>query len=94
MRSVKKKMGLKSMITLGFVGLLVAIGLFSLPMMVDTVEKGTYQVKQAAITGTMDAKMTPGLWLQLWGDIDPWQKAETFFFTHDNDTEGDVDIDT
>ena len=94
MRSGKKKMGLKGMITLGFVGVLVAIGLFSLPMIVDTVEKGTYQVKQAAVSGTMDAKMTPGIWLQAWGDIDVWPKAETFFFTHDNDTEGDVDIDT
>ena len=94
MRSVKKKMGLKSMITLGFVAVLVVVGLFSLPMIVDTVEKGTYQVKQAAVTGAMDAKMTPGLWLQAWGDIDEWPKAETFFFTHDNDTAGDVDVDT
>ena len=94
MRSVKKKMGLKSMITLGFVAVLVVVGLFSLPMIVDTVEKGTYQVKQAAVSGTMDAKMTPGLWIQAWGDIDEWPKAETFFFTHDNDTAGDVDVDT
>lgn len=94
MRSGKRKMGLKSMIGLGFVAVLVLIGAMSLPMIVDTVEKGTYQVKQAAVTGTMDAKMTPGLWLQAWGDIDVWPKADTFFFTHDNDTEGDVDIDT
>jgi regulator of protease activity HflC (stomatin/prohibitin superfamily) len=32
--------------------------------------------------------------LQLWGDIDPWPKAETFFFTHDMDTKGDVAMDT
>jgi len=82
------------MITLGFVAVLVVVGLFSLPMIVDTVEKGTYQVKQAAVTGAMDAKMTPGLWLQAWCDIDEWPKAETFFFTHDNDTAGDVDVDT
>jgi len=94
MRSGKKKMGLKSMIGLGFVAVLVVIGAMSLPMIVDTVEKGTYQVKQAAVSGTMDAKMTPGLWLQAWGDIDVWPKADTFFFTHDNDTEGDIDIDT
>jgi len=94
MTSGKRKMGLKSMISLGFVGILVVVALFNLPMIFDTVEKGTYQVKQAAITGEMDAKMTPGLWLQLWGDIDVWPKAETFFFTHDNDTKGDVDVDT
>jgi len=94
MKSGKRKLGMKSMITMGFIGVLVLVGLFNLPMIFDTVEKGTYQVKQAAVTGTMDAKMTPGLWLQAWGDIDPWPKAETFFFTHDNDTEGDVDVDT
>ena len=92
--SGKRKMGMKSMITLGFIGVLVIVALFNLPMIVDTVEKGTYQVKQAAISGTMDAKMTPGIWLQAWGDIDEWPKAETFFFTHDNDTKGDVDVDT
>lgn len=49
----------------------------------ETVEKGTYQVKQAAITGTMSAKMTPGLWFQNFGDITKWDKAETFYFTAD-----------
>lgn len=94
MRSGKKKMGLKSIVGLGFIGVLVLVGAMSLPKIFDTVEKGTYQVKQAAVSGTMDAKMTPGLWLQAWGDIDVWPKADTFFFTHDNDTEGDVDVDT
>lgn len=50
----------------------------------ETVEKGTYQVKQAAITGTMTAKMTPGLWFQNFGDITRWPKAETFYFTADS----------
>jgi regulator of protease activity HflC (stomatin/prohibitin superfamily) len=94
MRRGKSKIGLKSWIGLGFLTTVLIVGLFSLPKIFDTVEKGTYQVKQAAITGEMTAKMTPGTWLQLWGDIDPWPKAETFFFTHDNDTKGDVDIDT
>ena len=49
----------------------------------ETVANGTYQVKQAAITGTMSAKMTPGLWFQNFGDITTWQKAETFYFTAD-----------
>jgi hypothetical protein len=49
----------------------------------ETVGKGTYQVKQAAISGTMSAKMTPGFWMQMFGDIQTWPKADTFFFTHD-----------
>jgi regulator of protease activity HflC (stomatin/prohibitin superfamily) len=51
----------------------------------ETVEKGTYQIKQAAVTGTMSAKLTPGLWPQLWGDITVWPKAETFYFTADRE---------
>ena len=63
---------------------LILILAFSLgDRIVETVEKGTYQVKQAAITGTMSAKMTPGLWFQNFGDVTTWQKAETFYFTAD-----------
>lgn len=54
---------------------------------IATVEKGTYQVKQAAVTGKMSAKMTPGMWMKLFGDITEWPKADTFYFTHD-DLEG------
>lgn len=79
---------------LGFLGILIIIGIVCAGSIVETVEKGTYQVKQAAISGEMSAKMTPGLWFQNFGDIDTWPKAETYFFTHDNDTKGDVDEDT
>jgi regulator of protease activity HflC (stomatin/prohibitin superfamily) len=68
----------------------MAAGLVMSPKLVETVEKGTYQVKQAAVTGQMSAKMTPGIWPQLFGDIDVWPKAETFFFTADRDTEEDT----
>ncbi len=61
--------------------------------LVNTVSKGTYQIKQAAVSGTMSAKMTPGIWLQLWGDIDTWPKAFTFYFTHDRDTSVDSVVD-
>lgn len=87
-------MKVKQIATLTVIGVVLLMGLICLPQMVSTVEKGTYEVKQAAITGVMDAKMTPGLWLQMFGDIDVWPKAETYFFTHDNDTRGDVDADT
>jgi regulator of protease activity HflC (stomatin/prohibitin superfamily) len=87
-------MSIKKIVMLSFLGLLLIIGLISAGSMVETVEKGTYQIKQAAITGDMSAKMTPGLWGQYFGDIDVWPKADTYFFTHDNDTKGDSDIDT
>ena len=64
-------------------GVIVIFVLITAPQLFDTVKKGTYQVKQAAVTGTMSAKMTPGLWMQMFGDITKWPKAETFYFTQD-----------
>lgn len=63
--------------------MVVVVATFS--SIVETVKKGSYQIKQAAVTGTMTAKMDPGLWLQLFGDIQVWPKAETFYFTADSD---------
>lgn len=83
-------MSIKKIISLAFLTIIILIVLVSLPKMFDTVEKGTYQVKQAAITGEMSAKMTPGLWGQWWGDIDVWPKAWTFFFTSEKDTRDDI----
>jgi len=57
---------------------------------IETCPKGSYQIKQAAYTGNLSAKMTPGLWMQNFGDIKTWPKAETFFFTSDIDAKGDT----
>lgn len=53
--------------------------------LVETVEKGTYHIKQAAITGELTAKMKPGMYGQFWGDITIWPIAETFYFTADSE---------
>lgn len=71
---------LRPVLILAFVlGLALSLG----GRVVETVQSGTYQVKQAAVTGNMSAKMTPGLWFQNFGDITTWNKAETFYFTAD-----------
>ncbi len=88
------KMSISKWVGVGFLAVLLIAGIFTAGSIVETVDKGTFQVKQAAISGAMSAKMTPGLWFQNFGDIDPWPKAETYFFTHDNDTKGDSDVDT
>ncbi len=49
--------------------------------LVRTVDSGTYQIRQMIVTGHMSAKMQPGMWLQLFSNIETWPKAETFFFT-------------
>lgn len=50
---------------------------------VETVGKGTYQIKQAAVSGDMSAHMRPGMYMQNFGDIQVWPKSETFYFTKD-----------
>jgi len=90
----KVKKGKSKIIGIVLMVIILLVGLIGGSSLVETVDKGEYQVKQAAITGTMSAKMTPGMWAQMFGDIESWPKAETFFFTHGNDAAGDVDRDT
>lgn len=64
-------------------GIIALVLLSTMGKLFETVDRGTYQIKQAAITGTMSAKMDPGIWTQMFGDIQVWPKAETFYFTAD-----------
>jgi len=81
-------MKVKTIVKLSIVAVIILVAMTSLNNLVETVEKGTYQVKQAAVTGTMSAKMTPGLWMQWFGDIEPFPNQETFFFTSDSSEGG------
>lgn len=74
---------MKTKIGLGIILLIIIVALSFGTKIIETVEKGTYQVKQAAVTGKMTAKMTPGMYGQWFGDILTWPKAETFYFTAD-----------
>ncbi len=69
------------------VGTLIFNSLFA------TVDKGTYQIKQAAISGTMSAHMKPGMYGLMFGSADTWPTAETYYFTHVKDTDDDTDDD-
>ena len=62
----------KKTISIAIIAVIAIVGLLCSAYLFETVEKGTYQVKQAAVTGNMSAKMTPGLWFQMFGDIEPW----------------------
>jgi len=84
----------KKLVSIIVMAVIVIFTLVSIPQLIDTVDKGTYQIKQAAISGKMSAKMTPGIWPQLFGDIDVWPKAQTFFFTSESDVKGDTNTDT
>ncbi len=90
---VEKQNMIKKAIFGGVIGLCVLMAIILAPQIVDTVDKGTYQVKQAALSGEMTAKMTPGIWFQNFGDIEEWPNAETFFFTSSQDTDDDSNSD-
>ncbi len=55
---------------------------------IETVDKGTYVIKQSASSGELTAHMKPGPFMQMFGDITVWPVAETFYFT--KDSEGSV----
>ena len=50
----------------------------------ETVEKGTYQIRQFPITGALSVKMDPGMWCQCFGDVQTWPVSITFDFTKDH----------
>jgi len=50
----------------------------------ETVEKGTYQIRQFPVTGTLSVKMDPGMWCQCFGDVQTWPVSTTFDFDRDH----------
>ena len=66
-------------------GAILAVAVIFGKGLVETVANGTYQVRQMVVTGTMEAKMEPGMWMKLFSDIKTWPKAQTFFFTKDDE---------
>ncbi len=60
-------------------GAILAVAVIFGKGLVKTVANGTYQVRQMVVTGAMEAKMEPGMWMKLFSDIKIWPKAQTFF---------------
>ncbi len=55
------------------------------PKLIETVDKGTYVIKQSAFDGVITAHMKPGPFLQAFGEVTEWPVAETFYFTKDKE---------
>jgi hypothetical protein len=83
----------KQIVTLGGAVIILIVGIVLVGKLTETVDKGTYHIKQAAISGTMTAHMDPGLYCQCFGDREVWSRANTFFFTQGRDVTQDTDID-
>jgi len=82
---MRNESNLKHYIILGLVGFGAITALFVGCQMINTVDRGTYHIKQAAVSGEMSAIMTPGVYAQNFGSIQVWPKADTFHFTKDSD---------
>lgn len=67
-----------SAIVIGFVVAVVLI--FGLPQIFETNTDGYYQVKQAAYSGEMTVRNTPGTYLQLGGNITTYPISDTYTF--------------
>lgn len=78
-------MGKKSIsfIVFAIMALITALTLGN--QIIETNEKGYYQIKQAAVSGKMTARMKPGMYFQMFGDITQWPKSATMFFTSDEE---------
>ena len=72
-------------VMLGIFSCIAVVILITVFKLFSTVERGTYQIKQAIITGEMSAHMEPGWYFRALGDTQTWPKAETFYFTADED---------
>lgn len=69
----------------------IIVALFLGNIIIQTNEKGYFEIKQEAMTGVLSAKMTPGMYCQCFGDIQRWPNAETFYFTADSSEGGSSD---
>jgi regulator of protease activity HflC (stomatin/prohibitin superfamily) len=76
--------------------LAAALFIFTVTMwgnLVETVPAGKYHITQAAVSGTMGAQNTPGMYGQWFADVLPFPQQETFFFTSEKDADGDTAVD-
>ena len=73
---LSKFLSVKRLVGIGILIVLIIIGINAF----ETVEKGTYQIRQFPITGTLSVKMTPGMWCQCFGDVQTWPVSTTFDF--------------
>jgi hypothetical protein len=85
-RRMLEEMGIsKTHTTIGIIVIALIVGLVAVSGLTSTVDKGTYQIRQWPVTGTIDVKMEPGMWWKCYSDIKTWNKAETLYFTSDEE---------
>ena len=74
-----RKIKLLALLTVGVVGLFLLVGVGR--GLVGTNNAGFYQIKQAAVTGTMSVIDLPGSYLRLFGDITTYHISDMHYFS-------------
>lgn len=60
-KSIGEKIDSKKILMLVLIAVLAIFGIATIRGLVTSVKAGSYQVKQAAVSGTLSAKMDPGI---------------------------------
>ena len=74
------------------IGVVIGI-IFAIVIAVEcpgSVDNGTYVIKQAAVSGDIQAFMKPGMFSRNFGATTVWPVSETFYFTKEPDHKGDT----
>ena len=68
--------------------LLLLTGVF-MPKIIETNQAGFYQIKQAAVSGEMTVKGTPGMYAQMFGSIHDYKISDVYYFSSSDLDGGD-----
>lgn len=79
----KSPMPKQILLVLGCIALLIAVTFAS--QVFETNDAGFVQVKQAAGTGTMSVRTEPGVYLQMFSNINTYRISDVYDFTREND---------
>jgi regulator of protease activity HflC (stomatin/prohibitin superfamily) len=79
---------MKAPVSLVILAVALVAALICGPLIIDRVDATQYAVKQAAITGEMSVKVTPGWMFQNFGDITKYNRTDMLYFS---DQQEDID---
>lgn len=77
-------MNTKQTIGLIISAIIIIFLILSIGNLFETVDKGTYHIIQAPVSGDITVIMKPGMYFQKWADVSIWNVSETFYFTSDS----------
>ena len=72
--------GFKRILAIGVAFVVVVLLVFGVPQIFETNNQGYYQVKQAAFSGEMSIRSTPGTYFQSFGSIVTYPISDTYTF--------------